>query len=370
MNIDIAGPDINSLDVQYVIDAMKNGWYGKDKYFYVETFQKEFAKYHNRKFGIMTPNCTMAIHLLLKGLGIRSGDEVIVPDITWVGSTAGITYCSAIPIFCDIEKDSWCLDPQSVEDSITENTKAIITVNLFGNMSNMSELEKISEKYNVPLIEDSAQSLGSKYFGKKAGKFGIGSAFSFHRTKTITTGEGGMLLLDDEELYERCMFLRDHGRNMKKMYWVDEVSVKYMPFNLQAALGYAQFCKIEKLIEKKRSYLHFYKEKLSHLDVKMNIETKNIENGAWITGMLLGKEYNINKNQFIDKMKHFGLDIRPFFYPLSSMDCYDYKQQHHYMDKNKNAYDISSRGVNLPGALNLTEEKMQFVCSKVLKILE
>ena len=170
----------------------------------------------------------------------------------------------ATPVFCDIEPDSWCLDPESVKTSITENTKAIIVVDLYGNMPRMDDLLAISAEYGIPLIEDAAEALGSEYRGIRAGKFGIGSVFSFHRTKTLTTGEGGMLLLDDDDLYERCYFLRDHGRKPEgPMYYNYEVTYKYMPFNVQAALGYAQFQRVDELVGKKREQLRMYKERLT-----------------------------------------------------------------------------------------------------------
>ena len=261
----MAGPSITDHEVNTVMDALKNGWYGKDAYYYVEKFEKEFSKYHDRKFALMTPNCTTALHLLLTGLGIKDDDEVIVPDCTWVGSVAGITYLRAKTIFADIDKNNWCLSAKTIEEKITEKTKAVIVVDLYGNMPNYKEIEKLCKDKNLFLIEDSAEALGSKYDGIRAGKFGIGSTFSFHRTKTITTGEGGMLLIDDEKLYDRCKFLRDHGRQ-PGTYFNTEITYKYMPFNVQAALGLAQFQRIDELVEKKRWIWNGFKERLSDIE--------------------------------------------------------------------------------------------------------
>ena len=363
-----AGPDITQHEIDIVMDAMKNGWYGDKAYYYCELFQDKFAEYHDRKYGIMTPNCTTAIHLLLKGLGIKEGDEVLVPECTWIGSTAGISWLGAKPVFCDIEKDSWCIDPDSVLENITSKTKAIITVNLFGNMSDMRRLEKIAEDHNLYLIEDAAESLGSTLNGIKSGKFGVGSTFSFHRTKTITTGEGGMLLVDNPELYERCMFLRDHGRSSSIPYYILEVAHKYMPFNIQAALGYAQFLRLDELVNKKREQFNFYKENLKDIpDLQFNIEPENVFNSYWITAMVLGKSHGFNKHEFIRKLADEGAPVRPFFYPLSKLPAYN--EFNIYEDKNVNAYDISNRGVNLPGAANLTKDQMSFVCDKIRKVL-
>ena len=365
----MAGPDVNQHDIDIVMDALQNGWYGKDAYHYCELFQDEFAKYHDRKFGIMTPNCTTAIHLLLKGLGIKEGDEVLVPECTWIGSTAGVTWLGAKPVFCDIDPDSWCISPQSVLDNITEKTKAIITVNLFGNMSNMNKLEEIASLHGLHLIEDAAESLGSTYKGIRSGKFGVGSTFSFHRTKTITTGEGGMLVLDDEDLYKRCMFLRDHGRSQDIPYYILEVAHKYMPFNMQAALGYAQFQRLDELVDRKRYQFNFYKENLRGIrDIHLNEEPDHVYNSYWITGLVLGKTHNMDKHEFMKRLSDLDVPSRPFFYPLSQLPAYN--EFNKYKDRNVNAYDISSRGVNLPGAANLTDDQLKFVCEGIKEVLK
>ena len=375
--IDMAGPDITQHEIDVVVDAMKTGWHEKP-YYYVEKFQTEFAKYHNRKFAIMTPNCTTAIHLLLSCLGIRAGDEVIAPECTWVASVAPLSYLKAKPVFCDIDKENWCSDSVSIEESITDKTKAIIVVDLFGNMPHMDKIINISKKYDIPLIEDAAEALGSKYKGIRAGKFGIGSVFSFHRTKTLTTGEGGMLLLDDEELYKKCMIWRDHGRDAAlpphmrnpntKMYFNEYVTYKYMPFNLQAAVGYAQFQRIDELVGRKRYQLEFYRNELSDIEnLKFNEESDIVYNGAWITSMIIGKSYNIDKETFISKMSKIDIPIRPFFYPLSMLPPFNIKENEY---KNPNSYDVSNRGVNLPGSARLNDDDMKFICDGIRKVLK
>lgn len=365
--IEMAGPWITEHEIEVVNDCMRNGW---DNYYYVETLQREFAAYHGRKYGIMTPNCTTALHLLLTAMGIKDDDEVIVPECTWIATAAPITYLRAKPIFCDIEPLNWCLDPASVERSITPKTRAIIAVDLFGNMPRMDELKAISTKYNIPLVEDAAEALGSKYKGIRAGKFGVGSVFSFHRTKTMVTGEGGMLLLDDEALYERCMFLRDHGRKPGgRPYYNYEVTYKYMPSNLQASVGYAQFQRVDELVDRKRWIYHKYQEFLSGIpDIQLNAEPDEVYNGVWITGLVIGKSYNLNKLDAMAQLENLGLPSRPFFYPLSSLPAYEGLEEK-YRPLNPVAYDISSRGINLPGAMTLTEEQIYEVCQGVKKIL-
>lgn len=365
----MAGPWITEHEIKTVEDAMRHGWY-EHPYDYCEKFEKEFAAWHGRRFAIMTPSCTTAIHLLLTGLGVSAGDEVIVPDCTWIATAAPITYLRATPVFCDIDRTHWCLDPASVERAITPKTKAIIAVDLFGNMPLLDELKAIATTHNIPLIEDAAEALGSTYQGLPAGKHGIASVFSFHRTKTLVTGEGGMLLTDDEVLFNRCHFLRDHGRKPDGgMYYNYEVTYKYMPFNIQAALGYAQLQRIDELIGKKRWILEQYRAGLADIpDIELNPEPQGGINRAWITAVVFGKQYNLSKKVAMDRLKALGLPSRPFFYPLSSLPAYP-GQEAIYHPRNPNAYDISDRAINLPGALNLTAESIAAVCRGLHQIL-
>lgn len=365
----MAGPWITELEERTVLEAIKSGWYGKKAYYYVEIFEAEFAKYHNRKFGLMTPNCTTALHLLLAGLGVGQGDEVIVPECTWIGSTACITYQKAETIFADIDPIHWCLTPDSIQKKITPKTKAVIVVDLYGNMPSWDAIAELCRQKRIHLIEDAAEAVGSSYKGIRAGKFGIGSTFSFHRTKTITTGEGGMLLLDDPKLYERCKFLRDHGRK-PGTYYNTEVTFKYMPFNLQAALGYAQFQRIQELVDKKRWIWQGYKNRLEKVpDILFNPEAEGVYNGVWATALIFGKSHRMSREDALQELPKLGVPTRPFFYPLSSLPAYPGRSAEG-KEKNPVAYDVSSRGINLPCALNLTEDDLNTVAAGIKKLLK
>jgi perosamine synthetase len=364
--VEMAGPWITDFEKQTVSDMMENGW---DNYDYVEKFELAFAGWHGRKYCLMTPCCTHAIHLLLLALGVKESDEVIVPECTWTATVAPVTYQNATPIFVDIDPQNWCLDPESVKRKITEKTKAIIVVDLFGNMPDMDALITISDEYGIPLIEDAAEALGSKYKGIRAGKFGIGSVHSFHRTKTITTGEGGVLLLDDDALYERAKFLRDHGRSSENAYYTLEATPKYMPSNLQASVAWAQFQRIDELIERKRYFLHRYKKNLKDIpDLQFNTESDDVMNGVWATTMIFGKSHGINKLSAIEKLSKMNVPARPFFYPLSSLPAYQGYGTGS-IKENPNAYDLSERGITLACHYNLTDEQIDFVCAGIRKIL-
>ena len=365
--ISMAGPLITKEDEKFVLDAFRNSWYGDKIYYYVEKFEDDFAKFHNRKFALMTPNCTTAIHLLLAGLDIKENDEVIAPECTWVGSVAGIKYQRAKIVLADIDNKNWCLTKESIERVITKNTKAVIVVNLYGNMPDYEQITKLCEDRNIFLIEDAAESLGSTYFNIKSGKFGIGSVFSFQRTKTITTGEGGMLLLDNKDLFERCKFLRDHGRKSGS-FFNTEITFKYMPFNIQAALGYAQFLRIDEIVEKKRWILKGFKSRLSDIpDIYLNPEPNHVVNGAWSPALVFGKSHKMTRDIALKEMPKFNLPIRPFFYPLSYLPAFN--QEKEGRKNNPTAYDVSSRGINLPCALNLDDDDLDIYCDALYRML-
>jgi len=353
----MAGPDVGLIEEEYVLDALRNGWYGNDAYTYVETFEREFAAYHGRKYALMTPNCTTAIHLLLAGLGVEQGDEVIAPECTWIGSVAGITYQGAETVFADIDPEHWCLTPETIKKAITPKTKAVIVVDLFGNMPDWDGIREICDKEGIWLIEDAAEAVGSMYKGKRAGSFGVGSTFSFHRTKTITTGEGGVLLLDDDDLFERCKFLRDHGRQ-PGTYFNTEVTFKYMPFNLQAALAYGQFKRIDELVDKKRWIWKGFVERLADIpDIQLNPEPDDVKNGVWATALVFGKSHGLTRDRALEEIPKLGLPVRPFFYPLSFLPAFPNRESESRV-RNPVAYDVSERGINLPCALNLTENDL------------
>ena len=364
----MAGPWMTELEEKTVLDAVRNGWYGKEAYRYVETFEAEFARYHNRRYALMTPNCTTALHLLLAGLGIGEGDEVIVPDCTWVGSTACVTYQRAKTVFADIDPTHWCLTAESIERAITPNTKAVIVVDLFGNMPDWDAIKNLCDARGLLLIEDAAEALGSVYRGTRAGKFGVGSTFSFHRTKTISTGEGGMLLIDDDALFQRCKFLRDHGRQ-PGTYYNTEITFKYMPFNVQAALGYAQFQRIDELVGKKRWIWKGFCERLADIaDIKLNPEPEYVTNGVWATALVFGRSHGVTRDIALEELPKLGLPARPFFYPLSSLPAYPGREAEGRAN-NPVAYDTSEHGINLPCALNLTDANLDTVSQGIHRFL-
>ena len=277
-------PSITELETRYAADAAASGW-GAHCYDYINRFEAAFRDHIGTSHAIATSSCTGALHMGMAALGIAPGDEVILSDTNWIASAAPITHLGAKPVFVDIHRENWCIDPDLAEAAITPRTKAILAVHLYGNLCDMERLLAIGEKHGIPVIEDAAEAIGSEYFGKRAGSMGRFGAFSFHGTKTVTTGEGGMFVTSDSELYERVLTLSNHGRSrgQTKQFWPDMVGFKYKMSNIQAALGCAQMERVAELIGRKRQIFHYYRDRLRDSPgVRMNPEPNNIVNGAWM----------------------------------------------------------------------------------------
>jgi len=277
-------PSITELEVGYATDAARNGW-GEHCYDYLNRFEARFREYVGVRHAIATSSCTGALHMGLAALGIGPGDEVILADTNWVASVAPVVHLGAQPVFVDILADSWCLDPAQVEAAITPRTKAILAVHLYGNLCAMDRLLAIGRERGIPVVEDAAEAIGSVWHGKRAGSMGVFGAFSFHGTKTLTTGEGGMFVTDDDALYERVLTLSNHGRarGQKRQFWPDVVGYKYKLSNVQAAIGCGQLERIAELEARKRAILRNYRELLADCKgVAMNPEPAGTQNGAWM----------------------------------------------------------------------------------------
>ena len=347
-------PSITELEVEYATDAARNGW-GDRCYEYINLFEEAFKAHLGVKYAIATSSCTGALHMGMAALGISEGDEVIMADTGWIATAAAIVHLGAKPIFVDILSDSWCIDPELAELAITPRTKAIFAVHLYSNLCDMNRLLAIGEKYGIPIIEDAAEAIGSVYHGKRAGSMGKFGSFSFHGTKTLTTGEGGMFVTNDADLYETVLTLSNHGRarGQTKQFWADMIGFKYKMSNIQAAIGYGQMQRIDELIDRKREILKFYKEHLGGVDgVSMNPEPEGTINGAWMPTVVFDKELGITRENLQNNFKSENIDARVFFHPLSSFPMFEDQKG------NMNAWDIPTRAINLPSYHDLTEQNL------------
>jgi perosamine synthetase len=352
-------PSITELEVQYATDAAQNGW-GEHCYDYIVRFEEAFKAHLGVKYAIATSSCTGALHMGMHALGIGPGDEVIMADTNWVATAAPIVHLGATPVFVDILPDSWCLDPQQVEAAITPKTKAIVAVHLYGNLCDMDALLAIDERYGIPVIEDAAEAIGSVYHGKRAGSMGRFGAFSFHGTKTITTGEGGIFVTNDADLFEQVLTLSNHGRarGQTKQFWPDMVGFKYKMSNIQAAIGCAQMERIETLISAKRRVFTMYHERLKDLPLRMNPEPEGCTNGYWMPTFVVDEGVHFDRDAIIAKLIDQGVDARVFFWPLSSTPVQGRKGA----EKAYLSASIHFKAMNLPSHHMLSDDDTNHIC--------
>ena len=350
-------PSITELEVRYATDAAQNGW-GDRCYEYINRFEEAFRQHLGVKFAIATSSCTGAIHMGMAALGIGPGDEVIMADTNWIATASPIVHLGAKPIFVDILEESWCLDPALVEQAITPRTKAIVAVHLYGNLCEMDKLLAIGAKYGIPVIEDAAEAIGSVYHGKRAGSMGKFGAFSFHGTKTITTGEGGIFVTNDTELYDRVLTLSNHGRasGQTKQFWPDMVGFKYKMSNIQAAIGCAQLERVEELTLRKREIFSYYRDCLAtQPGVSINAEPPDTVNGAWMPTAVFAPETGVIREKLQSAFFEENIDARVFFHPLSSLPMFVAQPT------NLVAWNLPGRAINLPSFHEITHVQQRRV---------
>lgn len=355
-------PSITELEVQYATDAAANGW-GEHCYDYIVRFEEAFKTHLGVKYAIATSSCTGALHMGMHALGIGPGDEVIMADTNWIATAAPIVHLGATPVFVDILPDSWCLDAEQVEAAITPKTKAIVAVHLYGNLCDMDALLAIGDRYGISVIEDAAEAVGSVYHGKRAGSMGRFGAFSFHGTKTITTGEGGMFVTNDPDLYEQVLTLSNHGRarGQSKQFWPDVMGFKYKMSNIQAAIGCAQMERLDILLSEKREIFKSYAKRLVGLPVVMNPEPVDCVNGYWMPTIVVAKDSCFDRGKLLEKMGDEGIDARVFFWPLSTLGFVGRKA----LDIPYFSSVASSNGVNLPSSFGLSSYEIAKVSNIV-----
>ena len=357
-------PSITDLEVRYATDAAANGW-GEHCYDYIFKFEQAFAAHLGVKHAIATSSCTGALHMGLAAMGIGREDEVICADINWSASAAPITYLGADPILVDVLPHTWCLDPKRVEEAISPRTKAILAVHLYGNLCDMDALLEIGRRHGIPVIEDAAEAIGSIWHGKRAGSIGHFGTFSFHGTKTITTGEGGMFVTDDDELYERVLTLSNHGRarGQARQFWPDMIGFKYKMSNLQAAIGLAQIERVEELIAGKRRVFQQYQHEFSGAPVAMNPEPAGTTNGYWMPTIVVDRSVPFDREALLKEFRNRNIDGRVFFWPLSLLPSFPARPT------NIVAGDLYLRAMNLPSYHNLETSDIKGIADVVCDVL-
>ena len=359
-----AGPLVSHYENIYCYDAVNKGW-NNEWSKYLDRFESDFANFVGSKYALATSSCTGALYLSLLACGIKEGDEVIVPELTWVATASAIKYTGATPIFADVDLDTWCIDAEQLESLVTKKTKAIMPVHLYGNPAEMNKIMSFAKNNNLKVIEDAAPAIGATYDNKKVGSFGDFGCFSFQGAKLLVTGEGGMVVTDNEELFSKFKKLWDHGR-VPGTFWIDELGYKFKMSNLQAAFGLGQLENIDTLIEAKRRNYSRYKTNLSNVEgIKLNQAGGNTESIYWMTSVLLDQNLNISRDSFMEELHKLNIDTRTVFPSISQYPIWgkEYKE-------NINSKFIGNNGINLPSGVNLTNDEIDYISNAVISLLE
>jgi perosamine synthetase len=358
-----AGPSISQKEVRYVTDAVKNGWN-----FHYRDYIDTFEKYIGVKYALALSSGTAALHVACLGCELGPGDEVLIPEITFVASANAVVYTGATPIFVDVEPDTWCMDPQVIRRAITKKTKAIMPVHIYGHPANMIAINTIAKEYGLKVIEDACPSIGATVKGKKVGGLSDVGAFSFQGAKAMVTGEGGMLVTDSAKIYERAQYYGNHAKDHAKAFWHTDVGYMYRMTNMQAALGLAQLERVGEFIVKKRKIFSWYNARLRGVKcIRLNYEAPWAKSLYWMSSVVLEKNAPIRRDALMVELKKRMIDTRQFFYPVSMFPMYTKK---HYAKLNPIAYWVGTHGINLPSGVMLTEKTVDYVARSLIDILQ
>jgi perosamine synthetase len=358
--IPVAEPDVGPLEEKYLLEAYRSGWISSLGPF-LPRFEKSFAELCDAKYAVAVSNGTVALHLALVACGVGPGDEVIVPALTFVATAATVRHAGAEPVFVDSEPETGVIDPSAVARAIGPKTKAIVVVHLYGHPADMDPLTALARERGIPLIEDAAEAHGARYKGRRVGAIGDLGVFSFYGNKIVTTGEGGMIVTQRQELADKIRFLKDHAMDPKRRYWHPEVGFNYRMTNLQAAIGCAQLERFDEIVSKRRRILETYREAArasSGRALSFNPAREWAEPVPWLVCALLPAGTSSNdRDAAIARLREAGIDSRPYFHLLSEMPPYaTCKTVSARGDALSCAKELSSRGLNVPTVSAATRE--------------
>jgi len=362
MKIPIYQPSLTGNEKKYVNECLDSTWISSKGKFLNE-FEHKFADYTGVKYALGVSNGTVALHLALIALGIGSGDEVIVPTLTYIASVNAITYTGATPVFVDSLKTTWQMDPDDVRRRITSHTRAIMVVHLYGHPCEMDEIKSLADEYKLLIIEDCAEAFGAKYKGVHVGSFGDIATYSFYGNKTITTGEGGMVVTNDKNIFDRANHFHGQGLAQNRQYWHDVIGYNYRMTNICAALGLAQLEQADSFLARKREIAQWYKEGLAGIPVEFHSEKNEVVHSYWMCSIL------VQHAELRDPLREYlgtqGIETRPAFYPVHTMPMYAQRFQSHLI-----AEDIGGRGINLPSWPELKPEHIKIIINRIGEFLK
>ncbi|EKD25731.1 MAG: hypothetical protein ACD_79C01535G0017 [uncultured bacterium] len=374
MKIHVYSPPKPKMALKYVSNAIRNNcissFCNNSLYNYVKMLEDSFANYIGVKHATSVTSGTTALHLALKALEIKKNDEIIVPNFTMIATISSIYHIGAKPVFVDADPSTWCIDTNLIEAKITKKTKAIIPVHIYGCSANMTKIRNIARKYNLYIIEDAAEAIGTEYKGKKAGSFGDIACFSFYANKLITSGEGGMLVTNNNEIYEKLVKLKDHFFT-KSRFHHEDFGFNYRFNNISAAYAYASFQDHKKNLEKKIQNALYYIKCLSNINgISFCLNPSYIKNSYWMFGILIdGNKFGVNKSTVKEiLLKQYGIDTRDFFYPMNMQPAV----LNHKLIKKQEKFPVSlklyNNGLYLPSSPCLRKSDIKYITDSIKKI--
>jgi perosamine synthetase len=360
--IPVAAPSLQGNEKRYVMDCLDSTWISSTGE-YVDRFEAAFAEFCGVKHAVSCSNGTTALHLALLALGVGAGDEVIVPTLTFVATANAATYCGARPVFVDVQPGTWNIDPSLVEAKITERTKGIIVVHLFGHPVDMDPILAIASRRGLFVVEDAAQAHGAEYRGKRIGSLGDMATFSFFGNKIITTGEGGMVVTNDDAIADKVRLLKNHGMDPNRRYWHPVLGYNYRMTNVAAAIGLAQVEKVHEQIAGRREVASRYRKRLREAEgVSWQAEETWAKHVWWMFSVLLDESLRPDRDNLIDALAARGIETRPIVHPLHTLPTYAAAWRGEDFPV---AERIARRGLNLPTWVGLSEEQIAQVCSEL-----
>jgi perosamine synthetase len=365
--IPVAAPSLVGNEKEYVLDCLNSTWISS-KGEYVDQFESEFSKFCNSEYAISCTNGTSALELALEGIGIGPGDEVIVPTLTFVASANAVKYCGAEPVFADVTADTWNIDVDDIKEKITPNTEAILVVHLYGHPVDMDPVLEIAEEYDLYVVEDSAEAHGAQYKSEPVGSIGDVGTFSFYGNKILTTGEGGMVVTDDEQIAEQVTQLKTQGVDPDRRYWFPKIGYNRRMTNVQAAIGLGQLEKADWHIQQRLRVAEQYDQMLKNLEgVARPVEKDWAKNAFWMYSLVLDENAPINRDQLRKYLNEKGIETRPFFYPMHILPPY---KHHGSKEDFPVATSVSKRGINLPTWSGLSREQISYIAETVRSAVE
>ncbi|MES9899032.1 MAG: DegT/DnrJ/EryC1/StrS family aminotransferase [Sedimenticola sp.] len=362
ISIPVAEPALVGNERHYVMDCLDSNWISSNGK-YIKKFEDGFGQLCAAEHAVSCSNGTVALHLALLALGVGPGDEVIVPTLTFVSTANAVAYCGAKPVFIDSENETWNMDVELIEGQITENTKAIIAVHLYGHPVDMDSVMAIARRHDIAVIEDAAEAHGAQYKGRPVGAIGDIGTFSFYGNKVLTTGEGGMVVTNNEHIASDVRLLRGQGMDPERRYWFTVIGYNYRLTNIAAAIGVGQLEKIEWHLARRREVADAYARCLSGVaEVSVQPEMPWARNVYWMNSLVLGEKIDISRDELASELAEHGIETRPFFVPMHELPMYQNEDESRRFVV---AERLSRQGLSLPSSASLEISQVEWICDRI-----